>query len=125
MRRRSSPASCKLKLKRRAFTLVEILIVVAIIALLAAILFPAFNHVRALGRRTTCASNLKQIGFALSQYVQDYRFYPKIINGIGGGSGTNSQSSGAPCNLWLDKLLPYTKDGNVFVCPSDPDQLYR
>lgn len=56
----------------RAFTLVEILIVLAIIAILAAILLPVFSQVRERARQTTCASNLKQPGIATLMYAQDH-----------------------------------------------------
>jgi type II secretory pathway pseudopilin PulG len=48
------------------------LVVIAIIAILAAILFPVFARARENARRSSCASNLKQIGLALAQYAQDY-----------------------------------------------------
>ena len=58
--------------RRKAFTLVELLIVIAIIALLAAILFPAFSRARESARRSSCQSNLKQISLGLMQYAQEY-----------------------------------------------------
>jgi prepilin-type N-terminal cleavage/methylation domain-containing protein len=57
---------------RPAFTLIELLVVIAIIAILAAILFPVFARARESARRSTCLSNLKQIGTATLMYLQDY-----------------------------------------------------
>ena len=56
----------------RGFTLIELLVVIAIISVLAAILFPVFARARENARRTSCLSNLKQIGLAFLQYTQDY-----------------------------------------------------
>ena len=57
--------------KTKGFTLIELLVVVGIVAIIAAILFPVFASVRERGRRTTCQSNLKRLGLAMQQYVQD------------------------------------------------------
>lgn len=57
---------------KKGFTLIELLVVIAIIAILAAILFPVFARARENARRTSCLSNLKQIGTATMMYAQDY-----------------------------------------------------
>lgn len=57
---------------RLAFTLVELLVVLAIVAILAAILLPVLARARAESRKTTCLSNLRQLGTSLSLYVQDH-----------------------------------------------------
>ena len=98
---------------RRAFTLIELLVVIAVIALLAAILFPVFARARENARRTSCLSNLKQIGLAVMQYVQDYdEKYPSgeltpFLGGYIGGTG------------WAGDLFPYTKSVQIFKCPSE------
>ena len=50
----------------RGFTLIELLVVIAIIAILAAILFPVFAQAREQARKTTCTSNMRQVGMALN-----------------------------------------------------------
>ncbi len=63
----------------RGFTLIELLTVIAIIAILAAILFPVFGAVRENARRAATMSNLRQIGAALKQYELDNRQYPDFL----------------------------------------------
>jgi prepilin-type N-terminal cleavage/methylation domain-containing protein/prepilin-type processing-associated H-X9-DG protein len=129
------------------FTLIELLVVIAIIAILAAILFPVFARARENARKSTCQSNLKQIGAAMLQYVQDYdERYPAgyaIFHAAGVGSvgdtsnGTyfhdNWSLAANPSTsaqtiamrnagvLWLQVMGPYVKNERVFKCPSDPN----
>src|SRR5437016_13704550 len=58
--------------QRRGFPLIELLVFIAIIAILAAILFPVFARAREQARKTTCASNMRQIATATLMYAQDY-----------------------------------------------------
>ena len=97
---------------RPAFTLVELLIVIAIIAVLAAILFPVFARARENARRASCQSNLKQIALGATQYIQDYdEHYPL---GLTKESETSYSSS-------FDLLQPYLKSSQIGICPSDSD----
>lgn len=96
---------------RCGFTLIEILIVVAIIALLAAILFPAFSRVREGARRSSCLSNTKQIGLGAMQYAQDYD--ERMVNTYTIYGPGNSNVA-----WWQDMLQPYMKSYQIVICPS-------
>jgi len=80
--------------KRRAFTLIELLVVIATIALLAAILFPVFSMVRDRARGTACMSNQRQIGIALTMYLNDKgeKFPPYIVGEHAAYYGTTPAS---------------------------------
>ncbi len=119
---------------RNGFTLIELLVVIAIIAILAAILFPVFARARENARKSSCQSNLKQIGLASLQYTQDYdeKLYPHRFNS-GTGSNPLLQANGGPATttqitldaqdktFWATLLQPYTKSYQLFVCPSNPN----
>ncbi|RYG68422.1 DUF1559 domain-containing protein [bacterium] len=93
--------------RKNAFTLIELLVVIAIIAILAAILFPVFGRARENARRSSCQSNLKQIGLGLIQYTQDY------------DERLPRNDSARDISTWIDNLQPYIKSDQLFVCPSD------
>lgn len=106
--------------RRYAFTLIELLIVIAIIALLAAILFPVFARARENARRASCQSNLKQIGIGIAQYTQDYdEMYP--LQGDGEYVADFYAASAAPC-VFSD-IQPYLKSWQVLKCPSSTPRI--
>jgi prepilin-type N-terminal cleavage/methylation domain-containing protein len=94
-----------------AFTLIEMLTVIAIIAILAAILIPALSAGRERGNAAYCANNLSQIGKALMGYVNDNREKLPPV----------SRTPAGPESAWDLDILPYLNyQTNVFQCPSDP-----
>ncbi len=96
--------------KAQAFTLIELLVVIAIIAILAAILFPVFARARENARRSSCQSNLKQIGLGLLQYNQDYDEKFPVLRG--GNSGNNNDGV-------FSLIQPYVKSTQILQCPSE------
>jgi prepilin-type N-terminal cleavage/methylation domain-containing protein/prepilin-type processing-associated H-X9-DG protein len=98
---------------QKGFTLIELLTVIAIIAILASILFPTFARAREKGRQTSCLSNEKQIGLALQMYSSDYDTIMVI-------SDTGTDATDSP-PYWYQLINSYVKNGQVFICPSDVD----
>src|SRR5687767_2366123 len=68
--------------RRRAFTLIELLVVVGVIAVLIGILVPVVSRARESGRRTLCASQLRQIGIGLHRYFNEFRRLPARYDGL-------------------------------------------
>jgi prepilin-type processing-associated H-X9-DG protein len=98
-----------------------LLVVIAIIAILAAILFPVFARARENARRASCMSNLKQIGTGMLMYVQDYdeRYPGSVMQPVppinGGGSVV------MPIDAQLN---PYIKSDQLWACPSDSNPFF-
>ncbi|MBM3475025.1 MAG: DUF1559 domain-containing protein [Armatimonadetes bacterium] len=100
--------------RRRGFTLIEVLVVIAIIAILAGILFPVLLRAKESARRTKCASNLRQLGLALQMYAGDY-------------DGLIPLTFPVPHNMiWRDdigatshgRLYPYINNLSIYYCPT-------
>ena len=90
--------------RKHGFTLVEVLLVIAILGLLAGMLFPAFRRSRAKGRQLRCASNLHQIGVACACHMADDQI-SKARPLIGPG--------------WTGELLTYLHNPEIMMCPGD------
>ncbi len=101
---------------RRAFTLVELLVVIGIIAVLISILLPAINRVREQAVQVDCSSQLRQLGQALVMYVNNNKGCYPIWSGwhVAGGNGTGEDDPGPG---WTEELAP------LFVAPTS--QIYN
>ena len=100
---------------RRGFSLVELLVVVAIIALLVSLLAPALSRARLLARRVACSAGLSSIGRAAAVYQADSPPYVPV-------SWRNHELTYAnPWDSWRTCLLPYLSSFETLNCPGAPD----
>lgn len=99
--------------RRSAFTLVELLVSVAIIAILIALLLPAVQHVREAARQTQCRNNLKQLGLALHNYHSAHGLFPPSnTNDVEQGGWLGNPLS-RHIHSWSSLLLPHLDDPNL------------
>jgi prepilin-type N-terminal cleavage/methylation domain-containing protein/prepilin-type processing-associated H-X9-DG protein len=100
---------------RRAFTLIELLVVIAIIAILAAILFPVFAQAKEAAKKSTCLSNIRQIGMGMMMYNNDNDdTMPGLLAGVPPINGGTI--------AWMpydQQIAPYVKNWQIFGCPDD------
>ena len=80
---------------KHSFTLIELLIVIAIISILAGMLLPALSKVKETAHTITCANNMRQLGFAMLMYCDDYKRFPR--------RGSNSEDN----SCWDVKIIPF------------------
>ena len=112
--------------RRRAFTLVEVLVVLAIIAMLAALLLPALSSAKAKGKQVACTNNLKQLSLGCQMYAADNE--SRLPENIPGDQQKNSWVTGdmkIPMDatnenlLRQGKLFPYANHVQTYHCPAD------
>jgi prepilin-type N-terminal cleavage/methylation domain-containing protein/prepilin-type processing-associated H-X9-DG protein len=95
-----------------AFTLIEILVVVGILAILLALIFTAYSRVTESGRATKCVAHLRQIGIALNGYLGEHDMKMPVLRGA-----RASREEDVPV---IDNTLDrYLTDRRVFACPAD------
>jgi prepilin-type processing-associated H-X9-DG protein len=102
------------------FTLVELLVIIAIIAVLLAITLPALTYSRLIVYQITCLNNLKQLGIAVETYVQSYKYYPVCIpevsekwsDFLADRNIASDKMLGVPVSLW-----PFCQNAATYNCP--------
>jgi len=113
-----------------AFTLIEILVVLAIISILAALLLPALSSAKAKGRQVGCVNNLKQLGLGFQMYAADNE--GRLPENTPAGRGNNPwvlgnlKNAAEATNQTLirqSKLFPYASHVACYRCPADPSQV--
>src|SRR6187397_2980141 len=88
------------------FTLIELLVVIAIIAILIALLLPAVQQAREAARRTQCRNNLKQLGLALHNYMDNFLVLPP--------AGIGSTTTNGNLLSWHTMILPYIDQAPLY-----------
>ena len=107
----------RLPSRQRAFTLIEMLVVIAIIAILASLLFPALRSALERGRRTACRNNIRQIGLAMIQYAADHKgWYPAVEE-----KAVTVRQNEWPITKHVTNMNArgYLTDPKIWVCSSD------
>lgn len=117
MIRRSASGSWSRRIKvRSAFTLVELMVAVALLALLAGLMLPALLAARDASRQVRCSNNLRQLGLALHQFEAARRFLPP--SGLAGKSLTPAHRAlgvpAGPEHGWIVFLLPYLEQQSLY-----------
>jgi prepilin-type processing-associated H-X9-DG protein/prepilin-type N-terminal cleavage/methylation domain-containing protein len=99
---------------RVGFTLVELLVVVAIIGTLVALLLPAVQSARAAARRTQCSSNMRQVGLAIIQFADAHRGNMPL--------SSHDTAVGEEEQAWIYTIAPFMEDVDAIrICPDDPN----
>jgi prepilin-type N-terminal cleavage/methylation domain-containing protein len=101
--------------RRDGFTLLELLVVIAIIAILVGLLFPALQIARESVRRTSCASNLRQLGQATMMHAESRKYLPGWRNEVTAYTVARSAiDKTKACVSWTVPILPYIEQQPIY-----------
>lgn len=99
---------------KRAFTLVEVVVVLAVVMILTALLFPVFQAAKSKAKQTSCLSDFRQAFLATTSYMSDYNDSFPVAGYRYPGQGTIEDDK-----TWVQLVLPYARDFRIFRCPAD------
>jgi prepilin-type N-terminal cleavage/methylation domain-containing protein len=98
-------------MRRRGFTLTELMIVMGIIAVLISLLLPAVQSAREAARRAYCENNLRQLGIALANYMSTHTVFPP---GVVNDKGPISNLPQGYDHGWIVQILPFIGENNLY-----------
>lgn len=102
---------------RRAFTLVELIVVIAIVAIITAILFPVFSSAKEQALKISWSERARQVGTGTQLYIDDYDQKMMLPR-----HRMDAQANASNDRTWVQSLLPYTANFEIFFCPVDSTQ---
>ncbi len=103
---------------RQAFTVLELIIVISIIAVLAALAFPAYSTIKAKAQLVQCNANLKSLYLGAEHYLQDNNQWPQIA------ADPDADDDGAGfAQAWIAALAPYGIEKKTWICPTTENLL--
>src|SRR5580704_7299773 len=112
----------------KGFTLTELLVVIGIVCVFAAILFPIFVQARERDDAVGCVANMKSIGLALAEYnvdydgslIKEYYGFPPTVDGVAQWGAPPSPPTDIQYYSWRWAIQPYLSNITVLACPSNP-----
>ena len=111
----------RIRMRKRAFTLVELLVVITIIGMLMALLLPAVQAARESGRRATCMNNQKNVSLALMTYEGSHKAFPGLLNTVWKDRNATASSDVSLNASWVVALFPYIERNDLWEVWSNND----